>query len=326
MLYDRFNRIHNYLRISITDSCNFRCSYCMPGGTYHCMPSSKLMSPNEINTIAGEFIKLGVQKIRLTGGEPLTRKDFPEILSLLAEHNIELTLTTNGSLIHQYIQELKAAGVESVNVSLDSLKPETFKNITKRDEFNRVYKNIFLLLKNNIRVKLNVVAIKDVVENEMLNFIQLTKDLPLHVRFIEFMPFKGNSWDSSKVLRAGELLDWAGQHFDIVKLNDEPHATARKYKVIGHEGTVAFISSMSNHFCGECNRMRLTAEGKMKNCLFGKEELDLLGALRSGNPIEPLIKQSLHNKFASMGGQFENGYECTDGNTITNRSMVSIGG
>jgi GTP 3',8-cyclase len=170
------------------------------------------------------------------------------------------------------------------------------------------------------------VAISGVVEKELMDFVQATKDLPLHIRFIEFMPFAGNQWKTEKVLTAKQMLEQVEQHFDIVKLKDAPNDTAKKFKAIGHQGTFAFITTMSEHFCGTCNRMRITADGKMKNCLFGKDEMDLLGALRRGEPVLPLIQKSIYNKHAVLGGQFTKDYDQAQVDKIENRSMINIGG
>jgi GTP 3',8-cyclase len=326
VLLDRFNRVHDYLRIAVTDQCNFRCSYCMPSGKYICNPRHALMSPAEIETIAGEFIRLGVKKIRLTGGEPLLRKDFSSILGRLSQYPAELAITTNGSLVHQFIDVFKNNGVKSVNVSLDSLLPSRFRQITLRDQFSRVWSNIELLLKNDIRVKLNVVALRGMIEPEIRSFIHLTKTLPLHVRFIEFMPFADNRWNKSLVITAEEIRRLASEDYELIKLRDEPHATAKKYTIAGHLGSVAFITTMSCQFCHECNRLRITSEGKLKNCLFGKDELDLLGELRAGRPLEPVIAKALGHKAEMMGGQFTGGYDSIRPENITNRSMVRIGG
>ena len=326
MLKDKFSRIHDYLRISLTDSCNFRCQYCMPDENIASLPNRHLMQVDEIESIARTFVGLGVNKIRLTGGEPMVRKEFSEILSRLSRLPVELSMTTNAVLAHKYIEDLKAAGVRSLNVSLDTLDSETFKKVTKRDQFQQVWNNILLLLKEGFRVKLNAVAISGIIEKEILNFVALTKELPLHVRLIEFMPFEGNHWKSSEVITADQMLEWIKAEYDIIKLKDEPHATAKKYKVIGHEGTFAFITTMSQHFCGDCNRMRLTADGKMKNCLFGKEEMDLLGQLRKGEDIVPLIRNSVLRKHAVMGGQFKESFEKADASRLVNRSMIKIGG
>ena len=326
MLVDNHKRIHDYLRISLTDSCNFRCQYCMPEENIQCLPNKHLMQVDEIEQIAATFVDLGVNKVRLTGGEPLVRKEFREILQRLSKLPVEISLTTNAVLAHKFIADFKAAGVRSINVSLDTLNSETFKRITKRDQFHKVWDNILLLLKEGFRVKINTVAIEGVIEKEILDFVAITKDLPLHVRMIEFMPFEGNHWNSKKVITAKQMLEWVETEYDMVKLKDEPHATAKKYKAIGHEGTFAFITTMTEHFCGDCNRMRLTADGKMKNCLFGSEEMDLLGMLRAGKPIEPLIRNSVLRKHAVMGGQFKRSYKNADASQLKNRSMIKIGG
>ncbi|MDF2158319.1 GTP 3',8-cyclase MoaA [Algoriphagus sp. CAU 1675] len=326
MLKDRFGRTHDYLRISLTDHCNFRCTYCMPQEDMQWMPHSRLMNAEELVRLAEIFVGQGIKKIRLTGGEPLVRKDFSKILESLSKLPVELTLTTNGVLIHHYIQDLKQAGVRSVNVSLDTLNPEKFRKLTRRDQFEQVWENIQLLIDEGFRVKINAVALHGLIEDELTGFIKLTENLPIHVRFIEFMPFQGNHWESKKVITAAEMLSLASKEFEFEKLYDEPHATAKKYKVSGYEGTFAFITTMSEHFCGDCNRLRLTADGKIKNCLFGSQELDLLGLLRKGEDVIPTIQQSVASKHAALGGQFSADYQKADPEKIQNRSMIKIGG
>ncbi|MBW7855218.1 MAG: GTP 3',8-cyclase MoaA [Ignavibacteriales bacterium UTCHB1] len=326
MILDKFERVHNYLRISLTDSCNFRCSYCMPDEQIVSMSSAQLMSPDEIEKISQIFINLGVNKIRLTGGEPLVRKDFAEISTRLSKLNTDLTITTNGFLVDKYLNIFKSSGIHSVNVSLDSLRPEVFKKLTKRDHFHNVWNNIALLLENDFRVKINVVALNGIIEDEIIDFIAETKSRPLHIRFIEFMPFTGNKWESGKVVTADQMLKMVTPIFDVIKLEDEPNATAKKYKVPGFEGTFAFITTMSNLFCGDCNRLRLTADGKLKNCLFGKDEIDLLGAFRNGEDIIPLIHKSASMKHREAGGQFPKSFHDTEADKIINRSMIGIGG
>lgn len=326
MLFDSYNRIHNYLRISLTDSCNFRCNYCMPDEDTPCMSRAQRMTADEITAISQIFVGLGVRKIRLTGGEPLVRAEFGEILNRLAQLPVELTLTTNGALLHLYLDELQACGVQSVNISMDSLQEELFNRIVQRKQFRQVWNNLLLMLERGFGVKLNVVVMDGVNDGEINDFIRLTKEMPLHVRFIEFMPFSGNQWRNEKVITAADMLVSACREFDVVKLLDEPHATAKKFKAIGHLGTFAFITTMSDQFCGDCNRMRLTADGKMKNCLFGKEETDLLGALRRGEDIVPLIRESLQHKHAALGGQMPSDHTQVNADMIENRSMVRIGG
>ncbi|WP_026710010.1 GTP 3',8-cyclase MoaA [Flavobacterium filum] len=326
MLYDKFQRKHDYLRVSLTDSCNFRCLYCMPNEDITFMPQRHLMQREEIFEIAKTFSSLGVTKIRLTGGEPLVRKDAQNIIKDLSGLPVELTLTTNGFLVHQFIQTFKDSGIKSLNVSLDTMCPKKFHELTKRNSFNQVWENILLLIKHKFSVKLNVVVMKGVNQDEVVNFVQLTQKLPLHVRFIEFMPFDKNQWNSLKVVPFDVMLQQISSQFDVVKLKDKKHDTAKKFKVIGFEGTFAFITTMSQPFCSDCNRMRLTADGKMKNCLFGKDELDLLTTLRSSAPIEPIIRKALFLKHQALGGQMQGDFTKLNPELIDNRSMIKIGG
>jgi cyclic pyranopterin phosphate synthase len=298
----------------------------MPQEEMEWMPQSKLMSKEEILTLAETFIGLGVKKIRLTGGEPLVRKEFPEILERLADFPVELTLTTNGVLIHKHIEVLKKACVRSVNVSLDTLNREKFLKLTRRDQFDLVWENMLLLLREGFRVKVNAVALHGLIEEEICDFVAMTEKLPIHMRFIEFMPFAGNHWQSKKVVTAAQMLDLVKEKYEIVKLEDKKHDTAKKYKVPGFEGTFAFITTMSENFCAGCNRIRLTADGKIKNCLFGKEELDLLGALRRGEDVEEIIRLSISRKHKALGGQFDPDYLKANPEAIENRSMIKIGG
>jgi molybdenum cofactor biosynthesis protein A len=326
MLLDQHQRVHDYLRISLTDSCNFRCHYCMPEEDTPCMSHARLMQTDEIEAIARIFVGLGVRKIRLTGGEPMVRKEFPEIVQRLSQLPVELTLTTNAALLHRHLDILKAAGVRSLNISMDSLQEAAFNKIVQRNQFRQVWENVLLALDHGFGVKINVVAMAGVNEGEINDFIALTRNMPLHVRFIEFMPFTGNQWKNDQVLTAARMLEQVCLEYDIVKLLDEPHATARKYKVLGYTGTFAFITTMSDQFCGDCNRMRLTADGKMKNCLFGSEEMDILGAFRRAEPIEALIRTSLMRKHAAMGGQVPLDHTVVEADKIENRSMINIGG
>ena len=326
MLIDQFNRTHDYLRISLTDNCNFRCFYCMPEEEYEFTPASQLMQAHEIEAIAKIFVGLGVKKIRLTGGEPLVRKDAADIILALSKLPVTLTMTTNGARLHEFIPLLKQAGVTSLNVSLDTLQADKFQLITRRDQFQRVYDNIHLLLENDIRAKVNVVAMKDFNDHEINDFVRWTKDTPVHVRFIEFMPFQGNRWTSNKVLTWQQILQIVESEFSFLPLKDDLHDTAKKYIIPGHAGTFAVISTMSSPFCGTCNRMRLTADGKMKNCLFSKEETDLLTVFRNGQDIIPLIRQSIHAKAKELGGQFSADFEHIEASAIQNRSMITIGG
>jgi molybdenum cofactor biosynthesis protein A len=325
MLLDSFGRIHDYLRISLTDACNFRCTYCMPEDV-HFMPHEQLMQAEEIEILARQFVHLGVKRIRLTGGEPLVRKDFSTILRSLAQLPAEITLTSNGMLIDRYLDDLLAAGVRSVNISLDSLQPETFRLLTRRDGLDTVLRHIEALLEAGIRVKVNCVVMNGVNDGELFDFIELGRRQPLHIRFIEFMPFQGNRWEGASVLPFDTMMERIRSQFDIVKLHDDVHDTTRKFKVIGFEGTFAAITTMSQPFCAGCNRLRLTADGKMKNCLFSAAETDLLLALRRGEDTEALIRQCLMEKKKETGGQLLPAFEHLNPEEVINRPMVKIGG
>ena len=326
MIKDSFNRVHNYLRISLTDNCNLRCFYCMPEEDYEFTKASRLMQADEIESLAKIFVNEGVTKIRLTGGEPLVRKDAGQIILALSRLNIDLSFTTNGARIHDFLDLILEANITSINVSLDTLDADKFHLITRRDIFAQVMANIRLLLENNIQVKLNVVVMKELNDMEIVDFVEWTKDYPIEVRFIEFMPFAGNRWTSNKVVSMEEILQQVDSKYTYYPLAAGPNDTAKHYKVAGHSGSFAIISTMTSPFCGTCNRMRLTADGKLKNCLFSESETDLLGPMRNGEPVLPLIHECIGNKAKALGGQFSGLLQDIEANTIHNRSMITIGG
>lgn len=326
MLFDSFNRVHNYLRISLTDNCNLRCSYCMPEEDYEFTPNNKLMQAEEIEAIAKIFISLGVNKIRLTGGEPLVRKDARDIIHRLSKLPVQLTMTTNATRIDAFIDDVIDAGIKSINISLDTLQPDRFILLTRRDLFTQVKSNIDLLVQRGINVKVNMVALKGVNDDEILSFVEWTKDQPIHVRFIEFMPFTGNKWDKEKVITWQEILARVTEKYAITSLARDQHETSKKYQVEHFKGTFAVISTMSAPFCGDCNRIRLTADGKIKNCLFSKKETDLLTAFRQGEDIKELIQKNIGAKMKALGGQFTADLAKIESNHIENRSMINIGG
>lgn len=298
----------------------------MPEEDYLFTPAARLMQPAEILSLARIFVAQGVKKIRLTGGEPLVRKDAAEIIRSLSALPVQLTITTNGSRLHEFADLLKSSGIHSLNISLDTLLPEKFQLITRRDQFKTVYDNIQLMIAKGFHVKVNVVVMKGLNDDELNDFVEWTKLTPVHVRFIEFMPFSGNQWTSNKVCTLDEILSTISSSYPITKLDSEVHETAKKFKVPGHAGTFAVISTMSSNFCGDCNRMRLTADGKMKNCLFSKEETDLLTALRNGQDVDSLIQASIYSKARELGGQFTPDFTHLEASEISNRSMISIGG
>jgi cyclic pyranopterin phosphate synthase len=301
----------------------------MPEEGVQLSPKSHIMTYEEIYEIAKTFVKNGVTKIRLTGGEPLIRKDFPVILEKLATLPVELSITTNAVIIDKFIDVLKTNGVKSINVSLDSLDKEKFKHITRRDQFEKVYNNILLLVKEGFKVKVNAVLIKNFNDNEIIDFIRFTKNLPVSVRFIEFMPFDGNKWDMSKMVSYKDVMQYVNASFseeNIERLQDAPNDTAKNYKIKGYKGSFAIIGSVTNPFCDSCNRLRLTANGQLKNCLFSSAESDLLTTLREGKSIEPIIEKAVRAKFKVRGGMDTLEKLQEPKLHSNNRSMTTIGG
>ncbi|MGM8363164.1 GTP 3',8-cyclase MoaA [Flavobacterium sp. ARAG 55.4] len=329
ILTDYFGRNHNYLRISLIEKCNLRCTYCMPAEGIALSPKKDLMTADEVFVIAQTFVNNGVNKIRLTGGEPLLRKDFPEIIEKLTQLETEISITTNGILIDRHIDVLKQFNVKKINLSLDTLVPTKFNTITLRNQFEKVIDNLHLLLNNEFKVKINVVLIKGFNDNEIIDFINLTQFLPISIRFIEFMPFAGNEWDRSKMVSQSEILDKLSAHFsesNLEKLDDEKNFTAREFKIKDYLGSFGIISSITNPFCDGCNRIRLTANGKIKNCLFSNSETDLLTPFRNGEAIENVIALAIKNKKKVRAGMTT--LQDVDNPLLNqdNRSMIAIGG
>ncbi|PIA77719.1 cyclic pyranopterin phosphate synthase MoaA [Gaetbulibacter sp. 4G1] len=329
ILTDTFGRKHSYLRISLTELCNLRCTYCMPEEGIPLSPKSHIMSFDEVYTIAKTFVDNGVTKIRLTGGEPLVRKDVNIVLEKLATLPVELSITTNAVIVHRFIDTLKACSIRNINVSLDSLIAEKFNKITRRNNFEVVYNNILLLVKEGFNVKLNAVLIKGFNDNEIVDFINLTKTLPISVRFIEFMPFDGNKWNKEKMVSYAEVMEYVNNVFtedEVLRIQDAPNDTSKNYKIKDYIGSFAIISSVTNPFCDSCNRIRLTANGQLKNCLFSNSESDLLTTLREGKDIKPIIQKAIQAKFKVRGGM--DTLEKLEKPQLhtKNRSMITIGG
>lgn len=288
-------------------------------------PRDEFMSFEEIEIIAKQFVELGVTKIRLTGGEPLIRKDLNVILTKLALLPVELAITTNGILLDKYLEPLLASNFTKINISIDSLKEDKFNQITRRNYFKRVLDNIHLAINSAAIVSLNMVVIKGFNDNEIVDFVELTRDNDIQVNFIEFMPFDGTDWNLEQCLPYNELIGKIKAHYPMIqKISDGPHDTSKKFKVPNYIGKIGIISSVSNGFCSGCNRIRLTADGKLKNCLFGESETDILSALRAGKDIQPLIKSSIASKFEKYGGNSSlNNINIQESE---NRPMTTIGG
>lgn len=292
---DEHQRTIDYLRISLTDRCNLRCVYCMPEEGVCSIPHERILSLEEIEAVVKQAAKLGVKHIRLTGGEPLVRKGVVGLVHAIScTPGIEsVALTTNGTLLPQFAHSLKEAGLSRINISLDTLDEEKYRAITRRGEFSAALEGIKTALDVGFDpVKINAVAVRS-FQQDYFAFAQKTIDAPLHVRFIEFMPIGGKdtSWGTEEVVSAQEIMDRINERALLAGMQAlEPagdHAPtgwgpARSYRLPGAQGTVGFISSLSNHFCASCNRIRLTADGKLKPCLFSSEEVDVRSALRHG--------------------------------------------
>jgi GTP 3',8-cyclase len=327
-LHDLHGRTHRSLRISIVDKCDLRCTYCMPEDQ-HFLKREELMTREEIGAIAKLFVEhYGITKIRITGGEPLVRPDAVDIVRDLSGLRVSLGLTTNAMSLDKHLDGLIAAGLRNINISLDTFDAERFKRITRRDGFDKVRANILAALGHGLRVKVNMVVMRGVNEDEILHFVEFTQKHSVHVRFIEFMPFAGNHWGRERVYTFSEMLGHIGSVHSFEKLADDAHSTAKAYRVPGWAGTFAVISTVTEPFCGNCDRLRLTAEGKMRNCLFAREETDLLSALRRGEGIAPLIRANVLAKHAMLGGlpQFKPEKQEEVLHDLSARPMVSIGG
>jgi molybdenum cofactor biosynthesis enzyme MoaA len=296
----------------------------MPEEGIDLMEKPSIMTLEEIISISRTFRALGVDTIRLTGGEPLVRKNFEYLVRELASLGVTLKLTTNGILLDKYLDTFKEIGLKNINISLDTLDKAKSVFITKRDYYHRIMDNLHKAIDANMKIKLNVVLIKGVNDSEINDFIALTKYQNIGVKFIEFMPFKGNKWDWSKGISEESILEIINSRFGTTeRLQDPKHSTSTNYKIPGHTGTFGIVSTITNPFCAGCNRIRLTADGKMKNCLFATSETDLLSPFRQGHPIDNIILEAIKTKQFSRDGMdtkmIPDHYE-------KNRSMISIGG
>jgi len=328
VLKDQFGRKHDYLRISLIEKCNLRCQYCMPEEGIPLTPSKFLMSASEIESLTRTFVGLGVKKIRLTGGEPLLRKDFEDILARISQFPVDISITTNGILADRFLPIFKDHGLRKVNFSLDTLQEARFKVLTRRSGFEKTMDNLTLFIQEGFEVKMNIVLMKGLNSDEIVDFVRFTKDQRISARFIEFMPFDGNKWDRSKMVSEQEILSAVRSEFgeDLISLPDEQNLTARRFQIKGFQGDFGIISSVTNPFCGTCNRIRLTANGRIKNCLFSNQETDLLTALRAGEDVEKLILESIYHKKAVRSGM-DNLEKLADPSLHSdNRSMITIGG
>jgi GTP 3',8-cyclase len=303
-LVDGHGRPIGDVRISVTDRCNFRCQYCMPAEGLPWLDRSALLTYEEIERLVRLLSAMGVHDVRLTGGEPLVRRELWRLVDRLAaiENVHDLSLTTNGYLLAKQVEDLVGAGLRRVNVSLDSLAPDRFFQLTRRDSLHQVLEGLEAAQRyEQLRpIKVNVVALKDFTEDEVLRFAEFARQNPYEVRFIEFMPLDADhAWTRDKVLPNAEIVRLIDAVYPLEPVGRERHGTARRYRFADGTGEMGFISPVTEPFCGDCNRLRLTAEGELRTCLFSMTETDLREPLRSGASdaeLEEIIRDAVWRK------------------------------
>lgn len=309
-LVDRFGRQMNYIRLAVTDRCNLRCQYCMPAHGIEIAPRSELLTFKEMYRITRILSELGVRKIRLTGGEPFVRKDFMRFLEMLSFNDLleAINITTNGALIYKYIPALeKIDKIKHINLSIDSLQKEKFYQITRRDVFPKVYKTFEALEKSSLNLKLNVVVQAGINTDEIIDFVALTREKNVAIRFIEEMPFNGKgqrdvqeNWNYTRIL---ELIK---TQFEVHPLLSEKSSTSHNFRINGHKGTIGIIPAFTRTICNDCNRLRITPIGTFKNCLFDDGVFNIRDFLRKGASNKDLkelflsmVKEKPKNGFVS---------------------------
>jgi GTP 3',8-cyclase len=290
------------LRVSVTDRCNFRCQYCMPAEGLPWLERDAVLRFEEIERLVALTASMGVTDVRLTGGEPLVRRDFPRLVSMLAPLVEDLSVTTNGFLLERDAEALVRAGVTRFNVSIDSLQRDRFYEMTRRDALPRVLRGLEVLaaFPEAHPIKVNAVAMRGFTEDEVLPFARFAREHPYEVRFIEFMPLDADhAWTPDSVLTGAEVRALIEEHFPLEPTPREPHSTARVYRFADGRGSIGFINPVSEPFCGDCNRIRLTADGKLRTCLFSLNETDLRAPLREGASdaeLEQIIRAAVWRK------------------------------
>lgn len=298
LLQDKYGRFIQDLRISITDRCNFRCSYCLPVDEFVHQPRASLLDYDEVERLAKIFVRLGVRKIRVTGGEPLLRKDVETLIAKMSkiEGLADLAMTTNAYLLADHIEGLKAAGLKRLNISLDSLHPEKFAQMTKRDGYQEVMRSIEAATRAGFHpLKINAVLMRGQNDDEIADFAEFAHETGHTIRFIEFMPLdSGHTWKREMVVPGKEVFETINRHRKLVPLPPRHAAeTAKRYTFEDGRGEIGIIASVTQPFCGHCNRMRMTADGHLRTCLFSLSEYDVKGVIRSGASDDE-IAQFLH--------------------------------
>jgi cyclic pyranopterin phosphate synthase len=327
-LIDNFGRKIEYVRLAVTDRCNLRCQYCMPAQGIEIVPRQELLTFKEMYRLIRVLTELGVNKVRLTGGEPFVRKDFVGFLEMLSHNDLldAINITTNGAMISRHISRIEQLEkVKHINLSIDSLSREKFAKITRRDAFPEVYKTLELLEKSSLNLKLNVVVQSGVNTDEIVDFVRFTKDKNVAVRFIEEMPFNGKGQrEMEENWTFRKILEEIKTEFDIKEIQSEKSSTSRNYAIDNHLGTVGIIPAFTRTICNDCNRIRITSTGTFKNCLFDDGVFNLRDFIREGASNEDLkelflslIKEKPENGFIAEANRKDGG---------ASESMSTIGG
>ncbi len=328
MLVDNHNRQINYLRLAVTDRCNLRCNYCMPSEGIDFVKNEKLLTIDELMEISQILVGQGIDKIRITGGEPFVRKDLMVLLRALSkmEGLNDISVTTNATLIGPYIDELKELGIQNINVSLDSINRETFERITRRKQFDTVHNNLIRLITEGFNVRINFIVLDGQNEQDMIPTLEVMKHHNVSIRFLEEMPFNGGSKNFVGIKwNHKAILEHIGETYpNISKLESPKTSTSVNYKIKGHVGTFGIIPSFSRTFCGSCNRLRVTATGDVITCLYGKPKANIRDLLRETSSREAVK----HAILKAIGSRAKTGFEAQQehSDTIFDNSMTSIGG
>ncbi|HEY2016284.1 MAG TPA: GTP 3',8-cyclase MoaA [Bryobacteraceae bacterium] len=326
-LIDSFDRVHDNLRVSVTDRCNIRCFYCMPESDVQFVKRSEILDFEEIERFVRVAVTLGISKLRVTGGEPLVRRDLPVLIQRLSAipEIRDLALTTNGVLLPELAEPLFEAGLRRLNVHIDTLDRERFQQITRRDDLAKVLEGLAVARRLGYRIKLNAVAVRNLVEPDIVPLARFARENGFEVRYIEFMPLDAqNLWDRNKVLLADQMIEILSREISPLHPvpDPDPRAPATEYEFADGGGKVGFIASVSRPFCLNCNRLRLTADGKLRYCLFAIEEDDVKSLMRSGasdDEIAALIRRNVAGKWV--------GHEINSSKFVAPpRPMYSIGG
>jgi cyclic pyranopterin phosphate synthase len=327
MLKDNHNRTINYLRLAVTDRCNLRCNYCMPAEGINFAKKETLLTVEELSFLSQTLVGQGIDKIRITGGEPFVRKDLMALLRNLRKMDglKDISITTNATLIGPHIDELLDLGIMNINVSMDAIHRETFERITRRDQYDTVYDNLIRLISMGFNVRINFIALEDQNIQDILPVLELPRYYPVSVRFLEEMPFNGGSKSFESIRwNYKKILDYITEAYpDIEKLTSPDTSTSINYKIKGHKGTFGLIPSFSRTFCGSCNRLRITATGDVITCLYGKPKMNVRDIIR-GQDAEAELKKAIHR---TIGSRERTGFEAQRAHSgVFENSMTSIGG